>query len=53
MLMAAGLLAFTASAPAAGNGNPGVLPPQSAPYGATYGEWAQVVGMDAVVSGHG
>jgi hypothetical protein len=40
-LIAGIVLAATASAPAAGNNsNPGILPPQSSPQGASYGEWA-------------
>ena len=43
-LLATAMLSLGAAAPAwAGNGNtgnPGVLPPQSQPYGKSYGEWA-------------
>jgi hypothetical protein len=50
-LIAGIVLAATASAPAAGNNsNPGILPPQSSPQGASYGEWArQMVGLDSLL----
>jgi hypothetical protein len=40
VIVAAGFCSTKALAGNNGNSNPGVLPPQSSPYGKTYGEWA-------------
>src|SRR5438105_99281 len=40
-LLAVALLALAAASPApAASGNPGIMPPQSHPYGKTYGDWS-------------